>query len=199
MKQITFKEYRSIDLLMLTIMVIVFEAIATYASGKWFHLQAMNISVSLVMICITMMRWNAFAVIQALAGGIVYCIAAGASPEQYIIYCVGNLFALIALAWIKLFGKERIRKDVLKLISFVILAYLGMTGGRCLVSLLFGGHIKALIAYVTTDIISLLFATVVLILLRNTDGMIEDQKTYLLRVEKERKEDSTYEENDVIL
>lgn len=200
MKQLTFKEYRSVDLMLMAVLVIVFEAIATYASGKWFYLQAINISVSLVLICITMLRWSGFAIIHAVLGGFVYCFAAGATMEQYFIYCIGNAFALAALVLIKLYGKEKIRTSPLKLGIFATMAYLGMSIGRCLVSMAFGGSIEALLVYITTDIVSLLFAVVVLILLRKSDGLLEDQKTYLIRLEKERKEESgAYEENDVIL
>ena len=200
MKQITFKEYRMVDLMLMAVLVIVFEAIATYASGKWFWGQAMNISVSLVLICIVMMRWSGFALIHAMLGGFVYCFAAGATTEQYFIYCIGNLFSIVALLYIKVYGKEKIRTSPLKLGIYATIAYLGMAVGRCLVALFFGGSINAILVYVTTDIISLLFAVILLILLRKSDGLLEDQKAYLLRVEQECKsEHGDYEENDVIL
>ena len=200
MKQITFKEYRMVDLMLLTVLVIVFEAIATYASGKWFNLQAINISVTLVLVCIAMMRWSGYAAIQAVVGGFVYCIAAGATKEQCIIYCVGNIFSLVALLLIKIYGKEKIREGKMKLACFAIVAYIGMAIGKTLVSLFFGGDAGAFIVYVTTDIISLLFAVILLILLRKSDGMLEDQKAYLFRLERERKEEEgANEENDVML
>lgn len=204
MKQITFKEYRMLDLIIFAVLVIVFEAIATYASSRWTFFQKIslvNISVTLLLVCITMMRWNGYAAIHAVLGGIVYCyVIGGATVEQYIIYSVGNLFALAGLLIIKIFGKEAIRNSIWKMIAFAATAYLGMAAGRCLVSLFFGGDLQAFAVYVTADIVSLLFAVVVLICLRKTDGMIEDQKAYLLRVEKEREEESdAYEENDVIL
>ncbi len=199
-QQLTFKEYRNLDLIMFAILTIVFEAIATYASGKWFALQAINISVSLLLICIVMMRWGGYAAIHAVVGGIVYCYAAGGTPEQYIVYGIGNLFALAALILIKIWSKEKIRNSIVKLVLFATVAYLGMAIGRCAVSLFFGGAVEALLVYITTDIISLLFAVVVLILLRKSDGMIEDQKAYLIRLEKERKEEAgAYKEDDVII
>ena len=120
--------------------------------------------------------------------------------EQFFIYCIGNVFSLLALVLIKIYGKEKIRTSPLRLAVFATVAYLGMELGRCIVSVLFGGSIEALLVYITTDIVSLLFTVVVLILLRKSDGLLEDQKAYLLRVERERKEESgVYEENDVIL
>ena len=188
MKQITFKEYRMLDLIIFTVFTIVFEAIATYASTKWFWAQAVSISVTLLLTCIVMMRWSGWAAIHAVAGGLVYCFCAGATTEQYIVYAVGNLAGLIALLLIKFIGKEKIRGSKLQLVLLATTAYVGMAAGRTLVSLVFAGRIQDFVLYITTDIISLLFASVVLVLIRKTDGMIEDQKAYLFRIDREEKE-----------
>ena len=195
MKQITFKEYRMIDLIIFAVFMIVFESIATYASGKWFWAQAVNISVTLLLTCIVMMRWSGWAAIHAVVGGLVYCFCIGATTEQYVVYAVGNLFGLIALLLIKYPGKEKIRGSRLQLGILATVTYLGMAAGKTLVSLIFGGTIEDFIIYITTDIISLLFATVVLILVRKTDGMIEDQKAYLFRVEREEREEKSRTED----
>lgn len=209
-QQLTFKEYRNLDLLMFAIMVIIFEAIATVASGWWAAFQAVNISVSLLLVCIVMMRWNGYAAIHAVIGGFVYCFAINAIRTEtnsesvdikiYVIYCIGNVFALVALILFEIWDKEKIRSSIVKSILFVTTAYFGMAVGKCAVSLFFGGDFGALLTYITTDIMSLLFAVIVFILLRKSDGMTEDQKTYLIRLEKERKEEtSVYEENDGII
>ena len=65
-----------------------------------------------------------------------------------------------------------------------------MVLGRWLVSLLFSGDVKALLVYITTDIMSLLFAVVVLHILGKCDGMLEDQKAYLQRVWEEDEEET---------
>ena len=200
MKQITFKEYRMLDLIIFTVFTIIFEAIATYASGTWFWAQAVNISVTLLLTCIVMMRWGGWAAIHAVVGGLVYCFAAGATTEQYIVYGVGNLLGLIALLLIKFVGKEKIRESKTQLVLLATITYVGMAIGRTMVSLFVGGTLSDFILYITTDIISLLFAAVVLILLRKTDGMIEDQKAYLFRVEREEKEAAMMpDENETIL
>lgn len=189
MKPITFKQYRNIDLTILAVLVMVFETITTFATGKWFYAQPIAISITLTMTCVALMRWSGYAALHAALGGFVFCTASGASLEQYGIYCLGNLFALAALIWIKLWGKEKIRNSIPRLMLFVLTAYVGMGVGRWLVSLLFGGDLMALVVYLTTDIITLLFAEVIVVLLRKVDGMIEDQKTYLLRLDEQRREE----------
>ena len=188
MNQITFQQYRSIDLTILTVLTVVFEAIATLASNRWFAAQPIAMSITLMLVCMTMMRWSGRAAMIAIAGGITFCVISGATIEQYLIYGIGNLFSLLALVLIKIYGKEKIRTSVPRLLFFVLVAYLGMALGRWGLSLLFGGNLMVLVVYLTTDIMSLLLAEIILLLLRKTDGMIEDQKAYLLRVDRERKE-----------
>lgn len=188
MNNITFKQYRNIDLFLFGILLTVSEAITTLATNKWFYAQPVAISTSFIFICIIMMRWSGFAVIPACLGGLVFCIASGAELHQYVIYIVGNCLALLSIIWFKLFSKEDIRKKPFKLLIFTFSTYLLMQIGRWIVSLFFGGDLKALLVYLTTDVISLLFGIVVMLLMRNVDGMIEDQKSYLFRLQREKEE-----------
>lgn len=186
MNSITFKQYRNIDLTIFAALLILSEAITTVATNTWFAAQPIAISTTLVFICIVMMRWGVYAVIPACIGGAVFCIASGASAEQYLVYTVGNSAVMINLIWFKLFNKEEIRKSYFKLFLFVLTAYLEIVLARWLISLPFGGRLDTLLVYLGTDVISLLFAVVIMMLMRNTDGMIEDQKSYLLRLDRER-------------
>ena len=199
MKQITFEQYRSLDLMIWTVITVVFEAITTLATNKWFYAQPVAMSITLTLICITMMRWNTYAVIPAVAGGFIFSLVSGATFEQYIIYCIGNVFALVAFLVIKMYNKEILRGSAVKLSLFVITAYIGMSLGRWLVSLFFGGDLMAFLVYITTDIISLLFAVSIMNLLRKADGMIEDQKAYLFRVQEEEEENSYEEDGGILL
>lgn len=187
MNQITFKQYRTMDVIILVALTIIFEGITTAATNKWFALQPIAMSIGLAMVCVTMMRWGWQAAFTAFASGFVFCVISGATGEQYLIYCIGNLCALVALFWVKRFGKDGIRGSVPKLLVFGTTAYFGMALGRWLVSLVFGGDIMALLVYATTDIMTLAFAILVLLLFRKADGMLEDQKAYLFRLERERK------------
>jgi len=187
-KQITFEQYRKIDLGIWIVIVVIFEMIATMASTKWFSAQPVTLSITVAMVCVLMLRWSHFSILHALAGGVAYCLASGATMEQFIIYCIGNTAAMIGLGVIKLWGKEEIRTNSFKRMIFALIVYAGTVLGRWLVSLMFQGTLEALIVYFTTDIVSLLFAVLVLMILSNSEGMIEDQKHYLLRLDKEKRE-----------
>ena len=186
MNNITFKRYRNIDLSIFADLLIISEAITTIATNVWFYAQPVAISTTLIFVCIVMMRWSWLSFIPACVGGLVLCIASGANPEQYLIYIIGNCAALSAMVWFKIWGKDKIRESYFRIFVFVTTAYVTMQIGRWLLSLPFSARLDTLTVYLTTDIISLLFTVVVMMLLRNTDGMIEDQKAYLFRLQRER-------------
>ena len=185
--QITFKQYRNIDLGIFCVLTAVFELIATFATSKWFPGQPMAISITLALILITMHRWNLYAVAVAVAGGVAFCIASSASVEHFLIYCGGNLFALVSLVFFRLFGKEAVRKSFLKILLFASSAYVSVAIGRFLLSLPFGAGFSELVGFLTSDVLSLLFAVVILWVCRELDGLVEDQKAYLFRLERQRK------------
>ena len=196
MKQITFEQYRKIDLTLLCILTAVFEAIATLASAKWFNLQAMTVSITLAMTCITFMRWNLFSLLPSFIGAFVYCTVIGGTFEQYLIYCGGSLFVIIAYPLLKTLTKEKVRKDFLFKVFFVSIAYISIVAGRWYCSLPFEFTLRTFLAFLGTDILSLLFAIVIMVVGKNVDGLIEDQKSYLLRLEKERIEEQEANLND---
>ncbi len=188
MNQITFKQYRTIDVSILVALTIIFEGIATLATAKWFALQPVAISIGLAMTCIVMMRWGVAAAFAAFASGFVFCILSGATAQQFVIYCIGNMFALLGMVWFKAPGKEEIRKSLWLVMLFVSTAYVGQVAGRSLIAIAFGDPVGTFVTFITTDIMSLVFAILVIALFRKTDGMLEDQKAYLLRLDRQKKE-----------
>ena len=185
--KMTFNQYRGIDLTVFAVLTAVFECIATFATSKWFAGQPVAISITLTLILITMHRWGAYSAIVALAGGISFCAASGAAPEHYLIYGVGNVFALVSLAYFKLFGKEKIKTSFSKTLLLASTSYVAGALGRWLISLIFGAGFSELVGFLTSDLITLLFAVVILYSCKSVDGLIEDQKAYIIRVNEEKK------------
>ncbi len=191
--QMSFKEYRSMDLLIFSALTVVFEYIVTLATAKWFAGQPVAISITLTLVLITMHRWGAYAAVVALLGGVAFCIASDASWEHYLIYAIGNLFALVSLVYFKPFGQQDIKKSFFKTLLFAVTAYLSVALGRWLVSLAFGAGGGELIAFLTTDLITLLFAVVILYSCKSVDGLIEDQASYIVRIHEAEKNKHTSE------
>ena len=195
MQNISFKQYRNIDLTVLAVLLLLSEGITTLATTKWFVGVPFAISTTLIFIIITMMRWGIFAFIPAIVGGLVFSLASGADFSRIVIYTVGNLFALTVCIFLRLVGRERVRKSIPLLLVLSVLSYVSLALGRWLVSLIFEPGIKSLLVYLSTDTVTLLFTSVLLILLRGVDGMIENQRHYLIRLseEREREANSSYD------
>lgn len=187
MKNISFNQYRVIDLTILAVVTAVFEAITAFAATKWFPGELYAVSPTIAMACIVMMRWNGFAAINAALGGMSFCLASGATEKQILIYVVGNCFALLALLLFKLPGKNKIKDRFYFTLLFVLTAYIGAQIGRWLVGLACGGAADSIIMFLTTDMLSLLFSVVIVLISRKADGLFEDQKSYLIRMDKEKK------------
>lgn len=198
---LTFNQYRAIDLTIMAVVLALSEALATMAASRWFPQEFFSISTTLTVVCIVMMRWDGYAVIHAALGGGVFCLVLGASPEQFAIYCAGNCGALIALVLFKLIGKKKITQKFGFSILFVIVAFLGLELGRWGMSLIVssmgeGGTLRVLIDLMLMDCITLLFTLVAVLISRRMDGLFEDQRDYLLRVKEEQRKEREARNNE---
>lgn len=178
----TIEQYRAVDLTLFTAMLAISEALIVAAATLWFPDQLYTVSVTAAVASIVLMRWNGFAALHMVLGGLVYCAAAHATGEQYIIYCLGNLAALLSLLWLRLLGAERIRKDGFLSVTFGIVTLLEMQLGRAGVAMLLGHAARDCLGFLTTDVLSALFTGVILWVARRLDGIFENQKHYLLRI-----------------
>ena len=183
-RQRTWKEYRAIDLTLLGLALAVFEFIIVRAANWWFPGQPFTVSLAAAITSIVYMRWGAWGGIHAAEAGLVFCLFSGATPEQYVIYCGGNLLSVAAVALLKALGRERVRTGHLSLV-FPLLVQVLMQAGRAAVALLLGARPGSVVGFFTTDSLSLLFTFVIIWIARKLDGVYEDQKHYLLRVHAE--------------
>lgn len=186
MNNISFKQYRAIDLGILAVILFVAETITAKAAKSWFPEQFFMLSPTIAVICIVMMRWGWFAVLHAVVGGFAFCLSSGATPEQFAVYCIGNCFALVSMVLVKVFGKRKIKDGIILSIVYTAAAFFGAQLGRWAVGLFFGGAMDSIVVFIATDSLSLLFSMVAVLLSRRIDGLFEDQKAYLIRTESER-------------
>jgi hypothetical protein len=188
-RHLTFEQYRRMDLFFFAVMLCVSEALIVNAAIRWFPDQLYSVSVTAALTAIVLVRWGPWAAIHAVLGGLVYCAAGGGSGKQFLIYGLGNLLSLLSLGLIRLFGSERIRKNPLLTLLYALCTLLLMQLGRALLALVLGAQLKTCFDFFTTDALSGLFTMVILWIAARLDGILEDQKTYLLRVNKEREEE----------
>ena len=238
--RLTFRQYRQMDLTVFGAMLVVAEALIVLAATRWFPAEAYTVSIVAAVTSIVLMRWGPWAAIHAVLGGLVYCFVSGGQPGQYLIYCAGNLLALLSLLWFRIpgkervagkyrasgndraagsdlisgkkgksgsdrtSGKERIREDSFLTVMFALTTQLFMQLGRAAVAFALlralpgsapagtqsiAGALSFCIGFVTTDALSGFFTAVILWIARRQDGLFEDQKHYLLRIQEAEKEE----------
>ena len=191
-RQYSWKQYRAIDLAMLAAALAIFEFIIVRATGR-FAGQPYTVSLAAAMTSIVYMRWGAWGVIHAAEAGFVFCLFSGATRDQYLIYCAGNLFSVFAVLLLRAFGKERVRNGNLALV-FPALVLLLMQGGRAVTAMALGAAPGGTVGFFTTDSLSLIFTLVIIWIARRLDGIYEDQKHYLLRIhDEETQKEVNYE------
>lgn len=184
-RHFSFQQYRTIDLAMFAAILCVSELLIVRAAIFWFPDQLYTVSAVGAVTAIVLMRWGPWAAIHAVLGGAVFCLASRGSAKQYLVYCVGNLFALLSLLPLKYLGSERIRLDGFLSVAFGVVTLLFMQLGRALVALLLGTDFQTSLGFFTTDALSLLFTGLIVWIARRLDGIFENQKHYLLRIHKE--------------
>lgn len=178
----TIEQYRAIDLTLFAVILAISEMLIVAAATRWFPEQLYTVSVTAAVVSIVLMRWNGYAALHMVLGGLAYCAAARAAGQQYIIYGLGNLAALVSLLWLRLLGAERIRKDGFLSVVFGIATLLEMQLGRAGAAMLLGHPARDCLGFITTDALSALFTGVILWVARRLDGIFENQKHYLLRI-----------------
>lgn len=181
----TIRRYQSVDLMIWSILLLVFEFIVVKAGSVWFRNQLWTLSIVPALVAIVYMRWGDFGIFYSALGGIALCFASGASTQQYLIYTLGNMFSIVLLFMVKFIGKEKIRESVSTSIIFALVSALSMQIGRGVVATLLGNGIGSVVTFITTDIISDLFALLIVCITRKLDGVFEDQISYLVRVNNE--------------
>ena len=185
-RQISFSQYRAIDLSIMMGVLVVCQYLIHLATSFWYPEQLYVVSPMAGMVAIVMMRWSGYAAIHAALGGLMYAALSGGSWQQLLIYGVGNLASLLALVMFKLYGKERVREDGFLSMVFAIAVQLLMQLGRAGVAALFAYPAAACLGFITTDLLSILFTAFIIWIVRRIEGLFEDQKNYLLRIQREQ-------------
>ena len=185
-RQISFQQYRAIDLSILMVILAVSQFLIYHASSFWFPDQLYVVSPVAGMVALVMMRWNGFAAIHAVLGGVVFTALSGGTWQQFVIYGAGNLVSLLALVMFKIFGKERIHQDGFLSLVFAFCIQILMQLGRAGAAMLFDYPAAACLGFLTTDTLSIVFTLFIVWIVRRAEGLFEDQKHYLLRMESER-------------
>jgi len=185
-RQISFSQYRAIDLTILMVVQAVSQIVIYLAATTLYADQLYVVSPIAAVVALVMMRWSGWAAIHAGLGGVIYVLVAGGNWQHLLIYGAGNLLSMGALLMLKGLGKERIRTDGLLTMLFALLIQLLMQLGRSAIAALLGYPAGICLGFITTDLLSGLFSMVIVWGIRRVEGLFEDQKQYLLRIQREQ-------------
>lgn len=185
-RQISFEQYRTIDLTILLVFLVISQFLAHLAVSVWFPEQLYVASPIAGLTALVMMRWGGYSAIHALLGGVLYAVLCGGNWKHILIYGIGNLVSMLALVMLKKPGKERVRTSGFLSLMFGLCVQVLMWLGRFGAAILLGNEIAAGFGFITTDVLSGLFTLLIIWVIRRIDGLFEDQKHYLLRMERER-------------
>ncbi len=194
--QITFRQYRGMDIAMFTALLCVCETLITLGATRWFPGEPYTLSVTPAVTAIVLVRWGGFAAIPAVFGAFVFCLVSGATLSQYIIYCVGNLAALALTQFLYREKWKRLHDQVLLALLHGLLTPLLMQLGRAVIALALGSSLAACGGFIVTDALSTLFSMLLVWIARRLDGMLEEQKHYLRRVAEEKEKELQARAND---
>lgn len=186
-RQLSLGEYRAIDLSILLLMQTFSQLLIHFAVNLWFPDQLYVASPVAGITALVMMRWGCFAGFHAFLGGLLYALLFGGTWQHLLIYGVGNLFSLGAMLMLRGYGKEQIRQDGVLSLLFALAVQILMMLGRGGIALLAGYSAQSCLGFITTDALSILLTLLIIWIVRRMDGLFEDQKHYLLRMERERK------------
>lgn len=184
-RKISLAQYRTIDLIILTVLMLVSQVLIHFASSSWFSDQLYVVSPVAAVVALVMMRWSGWAAIQAVLGGVAFAVLEGGSIQHFVIYGVGNLLGMLALVMFKIFGKEQIRQNASLALIFAFCVQLLMQLGRAGAAALFGNAAATCFGFITTDFLSEIFTLFIIWIVRRIEGLFEDQKHYLLRIQSE--------------
>ncbi|MBR3252363.1 MAG: hypothetical protein IKF80_11720 [Erysipelotrichaceae bacterium] len=178
----SFKQYRTLDLTIFIAMYALCEYLVIKAATVWFD-EPYSISIMLPLLAIVMMRWDKYCIIHAIVYALLFVFYQKGSISQYLIYIIGNLGFMGMLVYVEKVGKETIRKTFFNSFVYLFTGFLLMEVFRGIASMIFTGtSIFVIVQFIMSDMLSLVFATLALIVVRNADGVFEDQKQYLLRI-----------------
>ena len=174
--------YRAIDLSLFAIILIVFETVLVRAANEWFPREPWTVSAVAAVTAVVMVRWGPWCALHAVIGGIVTVTVSGGSGTQFLIYVIGNLAALIMLLPERKWGWQRLKENTLLNFLFALLTLLAMQAGRMLIALILGINVRELFLFVTSDAVSYIFTITIVWIVSRLDGMLEDQRHYLARI-----------------
>ena len=184
---VSYNQYKLVDILLFMVIMAALEALNVYAIKVWFPDMFFTVSLMFTISLIVLVRWNWLAAIFPVLHGVLYSAFLGAQLESYVIYAVGNSLLLLSWFIFKLIPKEKLFSKWYLTLIYPVIAFVLVIFGRSAVAACFGhGFLPYLGNTFFAESVNIAFATMALLIFRRLNGLLEDQKTYLKRVAREK-------------
>lgn len=191
---ISFRQYKYTDLFFFALVLGLSELLVFCSFKFWFKdtIDKYYVNFMLAIALTVIMRWGWVGGIYAVVDGVLLCAIQGGAWQSYLSYIIGNACILSVLLLTKFVGKEKIRGKCYLTLAYIAAGWVSVNFGITCMSAIFGQNFLSALAssfgFGVYGALSFAAAIAVIMILRRLNGMFEDQKHYLLRQDKERKE-----------
>lgn len=183
-KGISLNLYRFLDIAIFSFIGLLFEYIS-FKILNIYDYPYYSISVSLLINLLIMKRWGKYSLFYSIISGLFYVYLNNGNLINYFIYGIGNIFILFDL-FLLYKKKDSIKSNIFINSLFIINGFILSCLGRSVVALIFKKNIiETFISFVGTESLNLIFSLIILNIIRNIDGLYEDQVEYIKRIKLE--------------
>lgn len=183
----TIKKFRTIDLIVLTVIALVVDVIGYFASQGALIFFYVTLSTPIMMIAY--IRWNYRGLIINVVAIMAYTILYGNFEVISLIgYALSVMSIGLVIFWFKIVNPSRIKDEVLILTLYYLSGYLLLFGFQILTQYIINGQIQW-INMITRHSINFALGWVIMMIASRQQDFMVDMKTYLLRQIEERKKE----------
>ena len=193
-KFISIRQYKYTDLFFFALVLGLSELLVFCSYKLWFKntVDKFYINFMLAIALTVIMRWGWVGIFYAVVDGVVQCAIQGGSWQAYISYIIGTACISLVLVFVKLLGKEKIRSKWYFSLAYVLCGWVVINFGITCACAIFGesfaGALATSFGFGVYGALPLAASVTVVLILRKLEGMFEDQKHFLIRQDRERKE-----------
>ena len=196
---ISLTQYRLSDVFMFALILGLSELLSFCAAEYWFTSSALfSLSFLTPVVMLVMIRWGWISVFFAAADGALYCVLRGYGWQNYLVYGIGNCLSALMLIVFVFVKKDKITSKWYYSLLFLTGGWALINFGRAAVTAAFGNNFLSALGAVCgigdNGVLSLVIGLILVLILRRLDGMWEDQKSYLIRKDEERREQAKRDE-----
>ena len=193
---ISYRQYCVTDLCLFAGILLIAELTVHFAAVWVPGAADYTLSLMLPIVLILMVRWGWPCVFYAIASAVLYCALNKGGLTSYLTYGIGNCFVMVMLLPLKFIGVEKITSKWWLSLLFVLGGWLCVYLGRATVwtvsfavkpidgVAVYAGFVN----FATSELLSAAMAVAIILVLRRFDGMFENQKSFLKRIDKERRD-----------